>query len=199
MTPRSRKPPDAFCVISTAPQARRPRRAFCVAATTAEVLNRHVSRAISASGGDGREDAAGVLKGEGFESFAMSRRSNVLPPFVLGFSAIARSFEAPAKGVSDGYPPYNIERMLSEDGPARLCVIVAVAGFAADELDVALQGEQLVIRGRRKDEREREHLHRGIATRQFQRVFLLAEAMRIESASLQRGLLRVELSPQRND
>ncbi|PNG27162.1 Hsp20 family protein [Methylocella silvestris] len=126
----------------------------------------------------------------------MSRGSNSHSPFVLGFGAIERSFPRSVRPNSDGYPPYNIERVPGDGAaPARLRVIIAVAGFTADQLEVVEQQEQIVIRGRQTEERERSHLHRGIATRQFQRVFLLGEAMQVAHASLDRGLLSVELTP----
>jgi HSP20 family molecular chaperone IbpA len=99
-----------------------------------------------------------------------------------------------AKG-NDGYPPYNIERLhASSDGePDRLRITLAVAGFVESELDVTVEENQLVIRGRQVDQPEREFLYRGIAARQFQRMFVLAEGMQVAGALLRNGLLSVEL------
>ncbi|VFU10854.1 Heat shock protein HSP20 [Methylocella tundrae] len=126
----------------------------------------------------------------------MARGSNSHIPFVLAFSEIERGFSRAANAPFDGYPPFNVERF-SGDGPgtARLRITLAVAGFSVDQIEIVHGREQLVIRGRQQDERERFHLHRGIATRQFQRVFILAEAMQVALATLDRGLLSVELAP----
>lgn len=130
----------------------------------------------------------------------MSRGSHSQAPFVLAFGAIERSLPRAGRAVSDGYPPFNIER-IAGFGPeaARLRLTLAVAGFTVDQIEIVEQREQLVIRGRQKDERERLHIHRGIAARQFQRVFLLGEAMTVAMATLERGLLSVELAPARLD
>jgi HSP20 family molecular chaperone IbpA len=127
---------------------------------------------------------------------SMARGSNLHAPFVLAFGVVERSFAMPARAPSDGYPPYNIEK-ISAQGPEtpRLRITLAVAGFSTDQIEVIQECGQLVIRGRQTDDRERSHLYRGIAARQFQRVFLLAEAMRVAAATLERGLLSVELAP----
>ncbi len=84
-----------------------------------------------------------------------------------------------AKG-ADGYPPYNIERLArDEQKPERLRITLAVAGFIRDQLDVSIEENQLVIRGRQQDDKSRQYLHRGIAARQFQRTFVLAEGMEV--------------------
>jgi HSP20 family molecular chaperone IbpA len=114
-------------------------------------------------------------------------------PFLLGFEEIERVLDRVAKG-SDGYPPYNIER-LARDGqsPERLRITLAVAGFTLDQLDVSIEENQLVIRGRQQDDKGRQYLHRGIAARQFQRTFVLAEGMDVLSADLKNGLLSIDL------
>jgi HSP20 family molecular chaperone IbpA len=112
----------------------------------------------------------------------------------LGFDEIERVFDRVTKG-SDGYPPYNIER-LARDGknPERLRITLAVAGFTRDQLDVTLEESQLVIRGRQQDDKARQYLHRGIAARQFQRTFVLADGMEVLSADLKNGLLSIDLA-----
>jgi len=93
-----------------------------------------------------------------------------------------------------GYPPYNIELLTGEDGsPSGLRITLAVAGFTREELDVSIEENQLVIRGRQCDDKSRVYLHRGIAARQFQRTFLLAEGMEVMGADLRNGLLSVDL------
>jgi len=113
---------------------------------------------------------------------------------LLGFDEIERALDRVAKA-ADGYPPYNIERMVREDGrPERLRITLAVAGFARDELDVTIEESQLVIRGRQNDEQARQYLHRGIASRQFQRTFVLADGMEVLGADLKNGLLSIDLA-----
>lgn len=130
----------------------------------------------------------------------MARGSNSHSPFVLAFAAIERSVPRAGRPASDGYPPYDIERVEGESAATtRLRITLAVAGFTADQLEIVEHREQIVIRGRQNDDRPRTHLHRGIAMRQFQRVFLLGEAMRVVVASLSRGLLSVELAPRADD
>ena len=95
---------------------------------------------------------------------------------------------------ADGYPPYNIERVPRDEGnPERLRITLAVAGFTREQLDVTLEENQLVIRGRQQDDKARQYLHRGIAARQFQRSFVLAEGMEVRSADLKNGLLSIDL------
>lgn len=118
----------------------------------------------------------------------MSRISLFSAPFLLGFDAFEERIDRLAKA-ADGYPPYNIERQIDEDEGERFLISIAVAGFAASELDVLVDDHQLTIRGRQDDETDRQFLHRGIATRQFQRTFLLAEGMHVEDAVLRDGLL----------
>ena len=115
-------------------------------------------------------------------------------PFLLGFDEIERALDRVARNASDGYPPYNIERLpRSASEPERLRITLAVAGFTRDQLDVSLEENQIVIRGRQSDERERHFLYRGIAARQFQRAFLLAEGMHVLGADLVNGLLSIDL------
>ncbi len=115
-------------------------------------------------------------------------------PFLLGFDEIERALDRVSRTASDGYPPYNIERLpKTANEPERLRITLAVAGFTRDQLEVSLEENQLVIRGRQTEERERHFLHRGIAARQFQRAFLLAEGMRVCGAELVNGLLSVDL------
>lgn len=124
----------------------------------------------------------------------MSRPTLMNSPFLLGFDDIEKALERVTRTASDGYPPYNIERLASEDDvPERLRITLAVAGFARHQLSVTLEEGQLLIRGRQQDDRERQFLHRGIAARQFQRSFLLAEGMQVLGADLADGLLSVDL------
>ncbi len=124
----------------------------------------------------------------------MARVPSLSSPFLLVFDEIERALDRVAKA-ADGYPPYNIERMAREDGrPERLRITLAVAGFARDELDVTIEESQLVIRGRQNDEQTRQYLHRGIAARQFQRTFVLADGMEVLGADLKNGLLSIDLA-----
>ena len=123
----------------------------------------------------------------------MSRVPTLSSPFLLGFEEIERVLDRVAKG-SDGYPPYNIERLVRDaNNPDRLRITLAVAGFTRDQLDVSIEESQLVIRGRQQDDKSRQYLHRGIAARQFQRTFVLAEGMEVLSADLKNGLLSIDL------
>ena len=125
----------------------------------------------------------------------MSRQSPFGHPFLLGFDEIEQLLDRVSKSGGDGYPPYNIERVpRSERQPETLRIMVAVAGFTADQLDVTLEESQLVIRGRQAEERERHFLHRGIAARQFQRSFVLADGMEVLGAELANGLLSIDLT-----
>ncbi|MEA2758307.1 MAG: hypothetical protein QOH65_920 [Methylobacteriaceae bacterium] len=124
----------------------------------------------------------------------MSRVPSLNSPFLLGFDEIGRTSERVSRTAGDGYPPYNIERIgRTESSPECLRITLAVAGFTQDELEIVIERGQLVIRGRQGDGPERHFLHRGIAARQFQRVFLLAEGMQVEGASLENGLLAIDL------
>lgn len=124
----------------------------------------------------------------------MTRMPTLNSPFLLGFDDIERALDRVTRGGSDGYPPYNIERLAREDSaPERLRITLAVAGFTREQLDVTLEDNQLVIRGRQIDDQTRQYLHRGIAARQFQRCFLLVDGMRVLGADLVNGLLCVDL------
>jgi HSP20 family molecular chaperone IbpA len=124
----------------------------------------------------------------------MSRLTSLQSPFLLGFDGLERALDRVAKS-ADGYPPYNIERLAPQDGaPERLRISLAVAGFRPDQLEITLDRNELVIRGLPPEEaEERLFLHRGIAARQFTRVFLLAEGMDVMGADLATGLLIVDL------
>ncbi|MDX8528998.1 Hsp20 family protein [Mesorhizobium sp. MSK_1335] len=123
----------------------------------------------------------------------MSRMTPFSSPLLLGFDAMEKTLERLAKS-GDGYPPYNIERLNADDGKAeRLRITLAVAGFAESDLDVTTEENQLIVRGRQTDDTEREFLHRGIAARQFQRCFVLADGMRVIAAELKNGLLSIDL------
>ena len=120
----------------------------------------------------------------------MSRISFTSQPFLLGFEQFDRLVERATKAGVDGYPPFNIE----QHGEDAYRVTLAVAGFAAADLGVTVEEQQLIIRGRHGDDApERAFLHRGIAARPFQRSFVLAEHIEVASASLECGLLHIDL------
>lgn len=124
----------------------------------------------------------------------MSRMTLMSSPLLLGFEEIERLIERVGKGGSDGYPPYNIERIgRSEEGPETLRITLAVAGFRREQLDVLVEDNQLIVRGKQEEDRDRQYLHRGIAARQFQRTFVLAEGIEVRSADLEHGLLTIDL------
>jgi HSP20 family molecular chaperone IbpA len=124
----------------------------------------------------------------------MSRVPSLSSPFLLGFDEIERVLDRVSKA-ADGYPPYNIERMpRDERNPERLRITLAVAGFTFDQLEVTVEENQLLIRGRQTDDKTRHYLHRGIAARQFQRVFVLADGMEVLNADLKNGLLSIDLA-----
>ncbi|EHM01388.1 small heat shock protein IbpA family protein [Acetobacteraceae bacterium AT-5844] len=119
----------------------------------------------------------------------MSRSSLFGSPLFLGFDHLEQMLDRVAKN-SDGYPPYNIE----QTGDSRLRITLAVAGFTMDDLQITQEDNQLVVRGKQKDDSEgRIFLHRGIAARQFQRAFVLAEGIDVEGAWLDNGLLHIDL------
>ncbi len=123
----------------------------------------------------------------------MSRMTPFSSPLLLGFDTMEKTLERLAKS-GDSYPPYNIERIRGADERGeRLRITLAVAGFAESDLDVTVEENQLIVRGRQSDDREREFLHRGIASRQFQRCFVLADGMRVIAAELKNGLLAIDL------
>lgn len=120
----------------------------------------------------------------------MTKISFASHPFLLGFEQLDRLVERTAKSGNEGYPPYNIEQ--SSDTAYR--ITLAVAGFRDEDLSITLEDSQLVIRGRQVDDSEgRVFLHRGIAARQFQRSFVLADGVEVAGANLENGLLHVDL------
>lgn len=126
-----------------------------------------------------------ILKEEAF----MSGRLFTSPMF-LGFDHLEQILERAAKSTSDGYPPYNIEQI----GSSSLRITLAVAGFMMEDLQITQEDNQLVIRGRQlEDNEERVFLYRGIAARQFQRAFILAEGIKVERAWLDNGLLHIDI------
>jgi HSP20 family molecular chaperone IbpA len=121
----------------------------------------------------------------------MTKISFASHPFLLGFEQLDRLVERTAKSGNEGYPPYNIEQ--SAENTYR--ITLAVAGFREADLSITLENAQLVIRGRQVDDSEgRMFLHRGIAARQFQRSFVLADGVEVAGASMENGLLHVDLS-----
>lgn len=122
----------------------------------------------------------------------MSRISVLSAPFLLGFDSFEERIDRLARS-ADGYPPYNIERSPGADGAETFLISIAVAGFSQAELDIVSEDNQLTVRGRQKDEPGREFLHRGIAARQFQRSFLLADGMIVKDATLGHGMLVITL------
>jgi len=111
-------------------------------------------------------------------------------PFLLGFEQLERLVERTAKTGNDGYPPYNIE----QTSETSYRITLALAGFREDDLAITVEDRQLVIRGRQRDDSEgRLFLHRGIAARQFQRSFVLADGVEVGEAAMENGLLHVDL------
>jgi HSP20 family molecular chaperone IbpA len=124
----------------------------------------------------------------------MVRVTALTSPLLLGFDDLERALDKVSKTGTDGYPPYNIERIAAGGGePEKLRITLAVAGFSEDQIEVTVEENQLIIRGRQRDDKTREYLHRGIAARQFQRAFLLADGIEVKSAGLAQGLLSVDL------
>ena len=110
-------------------------------------------------------------------------------PLFLGFDHFEKTFDRMRKSAGEGYPPYNIEQI----GDIGLRITLAVAGFSMAELDVEIEHNQLTIRGKQMDEPARVYLHRGIAARQFQRSFVLADGIEVRGAALDNGLLHIDL------
>lgn len=119
----------------------------------------------------------------------MTRLSLLNSPLLLGFEQFERTLDNISKASTDGYPPYNIERV----GDNGLRITLAVAGFSRQSLTVFVEDNKLVIRGKQEDDKDRVYLHRGIASRQFQRSFMLADGIEVTGASLDNGLLCIEL------
>jgi len=123
----------------------------------------------------------------------MSRLSLLSNPLLLGFDEIERLIDRAAKG-GDGYPPYNVERIKGENSSGELLrITLAVAGFARDQLEITLEDSQLTVRGKQQEDKSREFLYRGIAARQFNRTFVLADGIEVKSAELANGLLAIDL------
>ena len=120
----------------------------------------------------------------------MPRLSLFNSPLLLGFDQFERALDRVSKAASDGYPPYNVE----QTGANSLRITLAVAGFAMDDLNVQIEDNQLVVRGKQTDDKDRVYLHRGIAARQFQRSFVLADGIEVAGASLDNGLLSIDLA-----
>ena len=119
----------------------------------------------------------------------MSRLSLFNSPLLLGFDHFERALDRVSKVSSDGYPPYNIEQL----GDNALRITLAVAGFQMSDLSITVEDNQLVVRGKQTDDARRVYLHRGIAARQFQRSFVLAEGIEVSGAWLDNGLLHIDL------
>ena len=122
----------------------------------------------------------------------MSRISVFSAPFLLGFDSFEERIDRLARS-AEGYPPYNIERSVGENGAERFLISIAVAGFARADLEVSVEDNQLMVRGRQADDPGRDFLHRGITARQFQRSFLLADGMEVKDATLGHGMLVITL------
>lgn len=126
---------------------------------------------------------------EGGDDRAMPRMSLFNSPFLLGFEQFEQTLDRISKMSAEGYPPYNIEQVDTNS----LRITLAVAGFTESDLSIELEDNQLLVRGRQEDETDRVYLHRGIAARQFQRSFVLAEGIEIVGAELDSGLLHIDL------
>ena len=132
----------------------------------------------------------------------MTRMSHLSSPLFLGFEEMERLIDRVGKG-GDGYPPYNIERIPpggdrngqgnSKAQSELLRITLAVAGFRSHQIEITVEENQLVIRGRQEDDKSRQYVHRGIATRQFSRTFVLADGIEVKSADLSDGLLSIDL------
>ncbi|MFC4346791.1 Hsp20 family protein [Kordiimonas lipolytica] len=121
----------------------------------------------------------------------MSRMSIFNSPFLLGFDQLEELLDSVSKNSGEGYPPYNIEHI----GDTAIRITLAVAGFTRDDLSITLEANQLIIRGKQTDDSsDRAYLHRGIAARQFVRKFVLADGMEVSDASMEHGLLHIDLT-----
>src|SRR3954467_9456506 len=119
----------------------------------------------------------------------MPRLSLFSSPLLLGFDDFERTLDRISKSAADGYPPYNVQQA----GENKLRITLAVAGFAMGDLSVRVENNQLMVSGRQEDDKSRVYLHRGIAARQFQRSFVLAEGIEVAGAWLDDGLLHIDL------
>jgi HSP20 family molecular chaperone IbpA len=128
----------------------------------------------------------------------MTRMTHLSSPLFLGFEEMERLIDRVGKG-GDGYPPYNIERIAAGDvsnGKAAgelLRITLAVAGFKQHQIEITIEENQLNVRGRQEDDKSRQYIHRGIATRQFSRTFVLADGIEVRAAELNDGLLSIDL------
>ncbi len=122
----------------------------------------------------------------------MSRLSLLSAPFMLGFDSFEERIDQMAKS-ADGYPPYNIERLPDTPEAQIYQITIAVAGFARDEIEITFERDQIKVSGCHKQSENREFLHRGIATRQFKRNFLLADGMNVTGATLKDGMLMIDV------
>lgn len=120
----------------------------------------------------------------------MSRLSLFNSPLLLGFDQFERTLDRVAKAGAEGYPPYNIEQISDQ----QLRITLAVAGFGLSDLDIQVEDNQLTVRGKQQDDPSRVYLYRGIAARQFQRSFVLAEGIEVVGATLDNGLLAIDLA-----
>lgn len=123
----------------------------------------------------------------------MSPVSQFSSPLLLGFDGLDQLLDRLGKTSGDGYPPYNIERLTKSAEGEVLRITLAVAGFTRDQLEIVHEENQLIIRGRQSEDKSRTYLHRGIAARQFQRAFVLAEGIEVAGAELKDGLLSIDL------
>jgi HSP20 family molecular chaperone IbpA len=128
----------------------------------------------------------------------MTRMTHLSSPLFLGFEEIERLVDRVGKS-GDGYPPYNIERIVADDNGNGtvageiLRITLAVAGFKQHQIEITLEENQLNIRGRQEEDRSRQYIHRGIAARQFSRTFVLADGIEVREAELKDGLLSIDL------
>ncbi|MDQ3559052.1 MAG: Hsp20 family protein [Pseudomonadota bacterium] len=123
----------------------------------------------------------------------MTRATPFSSPLLLGFDEIERLLDRVSK-TADGYPPYNIERIAAgAESAIRLRITLAVAGFGENDIEVTVEEDELTVSGRQNEEAGRDYLHRGIAARQFQRTFVLADGMEVTGAEMKDGLLALEL------
>ena len=119
----------------------------------------------------------------------MPRMTAFNSPLLLGFDHLEQMLDRATRTSAEGYPPYNIE----QTGENGLRISLAVAGFSMDDLSVTIEDNQLMIRGRQTEEKDHVYIHRGIAARQFQRSFVLAEGIEVMDADLNNGLLHIDL------
>ncbi len=121
----------------------------------------------------------------------MTKLTRTSRPYMLGFEQLEQMLERSAKSGNEGYPPFNIEQTSAES----YRITLAVAGFAEEDMEITVEDRQLVIRGRQaEDDQDRIFLHRGIAARQFQRSFVLAEGVEVGAATMENGLLHIDLT-----